>query len=86
MHSMKHLTVRNIPSDLGRALEREVRRRGESLNETVKQLLERALGLSSDQPYDNGLGKLAGSWSKEDLAEFEKATEPFETIDEEPWK
>ena len=55
---MKHLTVRNISADLGRALEREVRHRGKSLNETVKELLSRALGLSADAPYDNGLGSL----------------------------
>ncbi len=83
---MKHLTIRQIPPDLGRALEREVRRRGQSLNQTVKELLERALGLAPDGRYDNGLGRLAGTWSDEDAAEFDKATEVFERIDEEDWK
>jgi len=34
---MKHLTIRDVPQDLARALEKEKRRRGQSLNETVKQ-------------------------------------------------
>lgn len=83
---MKHLTIRQIPAELSRALEREVRRRGQSLNQTVKELLERALGLAPDARYDNGLGRLAGTWSAEDAAEFERATEVFERIDEEDWK
>ena len=75
MHSqnasrMNHLTIRKIPAGLARALKREVRRRGLSLNETVKQLLERALGLDPDQPLDNGLKRLAGGWSAKELAEF----------------
>lgn len=83
---MNHLTIRKIPAELGRALDREVRRRGLSLNETVKQLLERALGLEPGQPADNGLKRLAGGWSQKDLREFERATAMFERIDPEEWK
>lgn len=83
---MRHLTIRQIPPELGRALEREVRRRGQSLNQTVKELLERALGLAPDARYDNGLGRLAGTWSDAEAAEFERATELFERIDEEAWR
>ena len=83
---MNHLTIRKIPHELGLALDREVRRRGLSLNETVKQLLERALGLDPEQTLDNGLKRLAGGWSKKGLTEFEKATELFEKVDEAEWK
>lgn len=83
---MNHLTIRKIPPELGQALDREVRRRGLSLNETVKQLLERALGLDPEEPPDNGLKRLAGGWSKKDLTEFEKATELFEKVDEAEWR
>ena len=82
---MNHLTIRKIPARLGKELEKEVRRRGLSLNETVKLLLERALGLDPQTPFDNGLGKLAGGWSQKELEEFEKSTAMFSKIDEADW-
>lgn len=82
---MRYLTVRNLPPDLARALEREKARSGASLNQTVIDLLRRALGLSEAAP-SNGLAELAGSWSADDLAEFEAAVADFERIDEELWR
>jgi plasmid stability protein len=81
----KHLTVRNVPEDVARALAAERRRSGESLNKTIIELLRRALDMNRLAP-DNGLGALAGTWSAEDLAEFEEATRCFETIDEDLWR
>lgn len=82
---MKHLTIRDIPPDLARALTKEVRQRGQSLNQTVKELLARALGLEGGG-YDNGLGRLAGTWSSQELDEFERATSQFEQVDAEQWE
>ena len=82
----KHLTVRGVPDDIARALDDERRRRGDSLNATVIDLLRRALGLSVGKVYTNGLEKLAGGWSDADLAEFETATAVFEQVDEDLWK
>ncbi|MBK7586261.1 MAG: hypothetical protein IPI67_39510 [Myxococcales bacterium] len=83
---MKALTVRDVDGELARALEREKKRRGSSLNQTVLQLLRQALGLDSTAVRSNSLGKLAGTWSKEDLARFERDTSMFERVDEEIWK
>ena len=83
---MKHLTVRGVPEDLARALTEEKQRRGQSLNRTVLDLLRQALALVPVGRYDNGLGELAGSWSEDELADFEEATRIFETIDEELWR
>ena len=83
---MKHLTVRDVPADVAKALDRERRRRGLSLNETVKQLLRQSLALEAEKSRDNGLGKLAGTWSKAELSEFEAATAVFEKVDEHVWK
>lgn len=79
----KHLTVRNVPPRLARALDAERRRRGASLNRTVLDLLDRALGTGG---ATNGLEALAGTWSRAELARFEKATAEFERVDEELWK
>lgn len=84
--TMKHLTIRNIPPDLARALDVERKRRGWSLTRTVKELLRKSLGLGPGEVYDNGLRGLAGGWTDQDLRDFEEATAVFERIDEELWK
>ena len=81
---MKHLTIRNVPSDVAEALEREKQRRGESLNQTVIELLSQGLGVSG--PRSNGLARLAGKWSQADFEEFECAVAPLGQIDGELWE
>lgn len=83
---MKALTVRNVDGPLARALEREKKKRGASLNETVLALLHQALGVSAsgDAP-SNGLKKLAGGWSMEEMRDFNRATAMFEDVDDELW-
>jgi len=83
---MKHLTIRELPEDLARALAKEKRRRAASLNQTVKDLLRQSLALGSERRFSNGLGKLAGGWTQADLAAFEEATAAFERIDDDAWK
>ncbi len=83
---MKNLTVRNVDPELAKALDRKRRRSGSSLNQTILDLLRRALGLSEDQTFSNGLNKLAGGWSKADHTAFEKACQDFERVDEDLWK
>ena len=56
---MKHLTVRNLPPEVAEALKREKRRRGESLNQTVIELLSQGLGVG--EPRSNGLARVAGA-------------------------
>ena len=83
---MKALTIRNVDAPLARALEREKRKGHASLNETVLVLLRRALGMGTWSAVpSNGLKKLAGGWSADDLREFERATAVFERIDDELW-
>ena len=81
---MKAITLRNVPPDLAEALEREKRRRGQSLNRTAIELLKQGLGVGS--PRSNGLGRLAGGWSEEDARELERALAPFGEIDPEMCK
>lgn len=83
---MRHLTVRNLPEALARQLDVERRRRGTSLNQTVIDLLAQATGVTRQAVPDNGLGRLAGTWSDADLAEFDQATAAFETVDPEMWR
>lgn len=81
--AIKALTIRNVPPGLAEALELEKRRRGKSLNQTVIDLLGQGLGTQGAR--SNGLGGLGGGWSEDEFRDFEKATAPFEAIDQELW-
>ena len=85
MRKRSYLTVRNLPPDVSAELERERKRRGTSLNQTVVNALRRGLGLGQGR-RSNGLARFAGTWTEEEFAEFEKATSEFERIDEEQWR
>lgn len=82
--AIKALTIRNLPPGLAEALNREKRRRGKSLNQTVIDLLGQSLGAQGAR--SNGLGRLAGGWSEDEFRDFEQATAQFEGVDEELWR
>jgi len=87
---MKAITLRNLPSEIEKIVRKEADRQRTSINKAVISLLERKsethkkkkLGL---QEYDD-LDSLAGSWSKKEAAEFDKALAAQRTIDPELWK
>lgn len=81
---IKALTIRNLPPSLAEALQREKRRKGKSLNQTVIDLLGQGLG--AEGVRSNGLGRLAGGWSEDEFRNFERATAQFEAVDEELWR
>jgi hypothetical protein len=83
---MRNLTIRDVPTELAEALEKEKTRRGKSLNQTVLQLLSQCLGVRSSRQRQNGLARLAGTWTAEEYDQFEKAIASTEQIDEELWK
>ena len=80
------MTIRNIPSELAQALDKERRRRGLSLNRTVLALLRNALGVQNAAKRSNGLRQLAGTWSEAEYQQFEQAVAPFGEIDEAMWR
>jgi hypothetical protein len=82
----KHLTARNVPAAIMRALDRERRKAHSSLNQAVIDALGRGLGVGHVDDFDNGLGALAGTWSATELRAFEVATSGFEKVDEDLWK
>lgn len=82
---MKHLTIRNVPTTLAKALEKEKRRRGASLNQTVLDILTQGLGIGAGSTRKNGLRRLAGTWTEEEHALFEAAIASTEQVDEELW-
>jgi hypothetical protein len=81
---MKQLTIRKVSSELAMALGSESHLKNQSINQTVLDLLHQALGLGKEG-FDNGLGKLAGTWAEDEFLEFERETAFFEELDHELW-
>ncbi len=81
-----YLTVRNLPPRVAEALEAEKRRRDISLNQTVIELLQSSLGIDVTGAPQNGLKRLAGVWTEEEFAEFERTVGPSERVDPELWE
>jgi plasmid stability protein len=79
----RHLTVRNLPEELSAALEREKRRRGTSLNQTVIDVLTQSLGVVGKR--SNGLARLSGTWTEAEHRRFLDRVKIFENIDPDFW-
>lgn len=86
---MVQLTVRGVKDELHTALKAEAARRGLSVNKVVLALLQEKVGLSngfqSKQPVFDDLDHLAGTWTKEDAAEFQNQLTAQRNIDPEIW-
>ncbi|MDJ0867415.1 MAG: antitoxin [Myxococcota bacterium] len=84
----KQLTIRSISARLRAALEREARRRGQSLNKTVLALLAERLGLTESAApieYDD-LDELAGTWSKSEATRFDENLHAQRQVDPKLWR
>jgi len=85
---MKSVTIHNLDDSLAAMIQEKAREEGLSLNETVKKLLRKALGL---EPGGNGDRKadfaaFCGAWSKADAAEFRKNLKELHKIDPRDWQ
>ncbi len=85
---MKAITLRNLPPDLSRRIERKAKEQGSSMNKTVIRILEAALGTSKNRnaTLSHDLDHLAGSWSEAEAAEFDEDLAAQRKIDPELWR
>jgi plasmid stability protein len=75
--AMKQITIRNIPDEVRKAIQREAAQKGLSLNKSCISLLERAVRKNKAPEKKTAtryhdLDHLAGLWSREEAAEFDK--------------
>ena len=85
---MKVVTVRKIPRELARAIERRARAGRTSVTKAVIGLLEEAAGLTrkdGEGPRHHDLDALAGSWTGEETAAFNRALQAQRGIDPDVW-
>jgi plasmid stability protein len=78
----RKLTIRGVPDDVVVRLESVSRARGRSVNATVKQILEEAVGA------DQRLHRLQRyvTWSDEELVAFSEALASQRQIDADTWR
>lgn len=77
----RQLTVRGVEDEVGRRLERLSRERGQSVNATLVQIIEAAVGVDARRER---LRKHA-TWSDADLEAFEQSLAAQRGLDDELW-
>ena len=86
---MKAVTLRNLPPELARIIRRKASESRTSINRAVIGLLEEGVGIRpkrEGKPLYHDLVALAGAWTKDAGAAFEKALLQQRGIDPELWK
>ena len=83
---MASLTIKNIGERVLERLRAQARKRRLSLNAYLRLLLAHSVGLEPRLEKFNDLSDLAGTWSEQELKEFEANTSTFREIDESLWR
>ena len=86
---MKQITLRSIPENVKKTVKKEAERKGVSLNKAIISLLERAAGAKVPEEKKvlyHDLDHLAGLWSREEAASFDKTLKAQRKVDVELWK
>jgi plasmid stability protein len=78
----RQLTIRGVSDEVGQRLESLSRSRGLSLNATVLEILESAVGADERR---RRLARYA-TWTQEDLKEFNEALASQRTLDDPLWR
>ena len=87
---MKQITIRSIPDDVKKTVQKEAEQKGMSLNKAIISILERAVGTKAAEKKKrvlyHDLDHLAGLWSREEAASFDKTLKAQRKVDSELWK
>jgi DNA polymerase III delta subunit len=84
---MRAITLRNIPPEVQKAIQRKAREKKISANRAVIELLRERVGiLENKKKVYHDLDDLAGSWSAKEAKSFEKALGELRRIDEDLWR
>lgn len=86
---MKVVTLRKLPPEVVRAVQRRARERGTSISKAVVSLLEEATGVRPRRgaaTLHHDLDALAGSWTEEEARAFERTLREQRRVDPELWQ
>ena len=83
---MNQFSLRRVPPEVERRLRAVAQENSESVNAAINRILAESLGVVPEGSRKRDLSDLAGTWSEDEAAEFERATEHFGRIDEKMWE
>jgi len=85
---MKSITIHGLDEHLDRTIRSLANREGLSMNKTIKKVLRSALGLDEQSMTTRReqFTDLFGTWTKQDLDEFQENTADFSQVDPSDWK
>ena len=79
----RQYTIRNVPEEVDRALRKQAKANGKSLNDIALEALRRATGVDAPVRHHD-LDDLIGTWVED--PEFDRILEAQRQIDEELWR
>ncbi len=84
---MANISLRDCDDELKRALKRRSAEKGMSVNRLILDILRNALLGNTRKPRRHeDLDALAGTWTTEEAAAFDRAVSEFGEIDETQWR
>jgi hypothetical protein len=84
---MKSITVHNLDETTSTLIEQKSKEWGLSLNKTIQQLLRQALGMPPGKiSKREEFRDFFGSWTDDDLKDFESRTEHSRQVDPRDWE
>lgn len=85
---MKSMTIHGIDKQLADLIKAKAQSEGLSINKTIKQILEAALGIKPPPQNKNmeDFKEFCGIWNETDLSEFEEKTEDTRAVDLGDWQ
>jgi hypothetical protein len=81
---MKAITLRNLPPNLARIIQQRAKQKKTSVNKAVIELLEKSAGGKAKKKTPvryHDLDHLAGTWTEEEAAAFDKLIAEQRAID-----
>ena len=84
---MKSITIHGMDDTLDKLIRKRAKKQGNSLNKTIKELLEESVGIHTKQKSDhrNDFLDLFGIWTKKEVERFNSAIQDLQKIDKEDW-
>lgn len=85
---MKSITIHHLDTAVAKMIEAKAKSSGQSMNKTIKEMLEQSLGLRplAESRHADDFSEFLGVWKPGDLREFERVTANLRQIDQEDWK
>ena len=80
------MSIHDLDETLATLIRERARAQGTSLNQTIKRLIEEALGVRiTRNRHRKDFEKFCGMWSKREAAAFDKSTSEFGKVNAEDW-